>query len=253
MNSYFIKLGGSLITDKSVPRHVRQEALIQIAEELADLYHEQPNATWLVGNGAGSFGHYTVQAVDYKQAPDDEKRVAAVRQSVRDLNAMVVATLKNAGVPAISLPPHSFMYEKQGEVVCDNQQFLDYLQHGRVPIIYGDVIKTDTATRIISTEEVLAVIGNQWGQKLTACIYVSGVDGVLDKHGHTVPVLRRDDRLHVHNNQSDYDVTGGMAQKVSAGFEALAYANHVYIVNGKNRGHLTKAVHLKDIGTQLQA
>jgi len=258
VTSYLIKLGGGLITDKSIPQHVRQDVLAQVASELGELYKDLSSATWLIGNGAGSFGHYTVHAVSYKDAPADPKRIAAVRQSVADLNRLVVAALRAADIPAAALSPHQFIREKDGVIQLDYQKIAEVYARGEIPIVYGDVIDTgDGNSRIASTEEVLKIIGKHQtratGTPATACVYATSVEGVLDQEGMTIPVLRRESGLHVHKNSKDYDVTGGMAQKVAAGFEALQYSQRVYIVDGRNQGHLSRAIRLQDVDTRLEA
>lgn len=258
MASYIIKLGGGLITDKSVPRYVRQDVLEQAAHELAEMYKKHPSATWLIGNGAGSFGHYTVQAVRYKDVPADPEKIKAVRQSVIDLNVLVVTALRASGIPAKGLAPHTFMKEINGRIEFDHRAIAETYAEGEVPVVYGDVITVDDdSSRIAPTEEVLETIGHwqleQTGQKATACVYASSVQGVLDSKGATIPVLRQGDSLHEHKNDRDYDVTGGMAQKVAAGFEALGYAENVYIVNGAAKGHIAQALGLGRIDTRLEA
>lgn len=258
MDRYLIKLGGGLITDKSKPRHVRQHILTQVAAELGKLYHALPKATWLIGNGAGSFGHYTAHVVRYKDDPADPDRIAAVRQSVAELNGLVVAALQAAGVPAQTIAPHTFMYQQDRIIRLDYKKVEAIYQRGAVPVPYGDVIDTNAgSSRVVSTEEVLKILGQHqaalFGKPATACIYATSVDGVLDHRGNTIPFLQRSSGLHVHQNSTDYDLTGGMAQKVAAGFEAFDYAQRVYIVNGNHKGHISRAVELQDVDTQLRA
>ena len=253
--TYIVKLGGGLITDKSIPRHINQDVLEQVSRELVDAYKEQSTATWIIGNGAGSFGHYTVQAVKYKDEPDDPKRIDAVRQSVIDLNLSVVKALRESGLPATGISPHSFMKYVDGQLVMDIEPLTSIWSRGEVPIVHGDVIGSSKTTRIASTEDVLEAIGLHMkasdGKKAEACVYSSSVAGVLDRSGKTIPILRSSDDLHVHQNNKDYDVTGGMAQKVAAGFRALDYAERVFIVNGAVKGHIKNALRLQKVDSEL--
>jgi hypothetical protein len=54
---YFLKMGGSLITDKTTPRTPRMEVLNRLAMEIASACAQNPSLHLVVGNGAGSFGH----------------------------------------------------------------------------------------------------------------------------------------------------------------------------------------------------
>ena len=53
----FLKLGGSLITDKHLADTPRLEVLARLAGEIARALNAQPQFSLLVGHGSGSFGH----------------------------------------------------------------------------------------------------------------------------------------------------------------------------------------------------
>ena len=56
-NIQFLKLGGSLITDKSRPQTARLDVLERLASEIAQAYHKHPDLSLVIGHGSGSFGH----------------------------------------------------------------------------------------------------------------------------------------------------------------------------------------------------
>jgi len=53
----FLKLGGSLITEKSVRETVRREVIERAAREVKEAL-EEGSFGLLLGHGSGSFGHY---------------------------------------------------------------------------------------------------------------------------------------------------------------------------------------------------
>ena len=53
----FLKLGGSLITDKNSPQTPRPEVLVRLANEIQVVRSARPDLKILVGHGSGSFGH----------------------------------------------------------------------------------------------------------------------------------------------------------------------------------------------------
>ncbi len=53
----FLKLGGSLITDKSKARAPRLDVIRRLAAEVRQARAEQPNLALVLGHGSGSFGH----------------------------------------------------------------------------------------------------------------------------------------------------------------------------------------------------
>ncbi|MEO1290635.1 MAG: uridylate kinase, partial [Chloroflexota bacterium] len=52
-----IKLGGSLITDKTQEATLRPDVLARIADEIAQIYNSH-DLRLIVGHGSGSFGHF---------------------------------------------------------------------------------------------------------------------------------------------------------------------------------------------------
>jgi len=59
MNSHliFLKLGGSLITDKTKPHTVHGKLISQLGHEILVAQEQDPNMQLILGHGSGSFGH----------------------------------------------------------------------------------------------------------------------------------------------------------------------------------------------------
>ena len=57
----FIKLGGSLITDKDQDSTARYEMLDQLSQELAIAIKQHPEKKFVIGHGSGSFGHFAAK------------------------------------------------------------------------------------------------------------------------------------------------------------------------------------------------
>ena len=53
----FVKLGGSLITDKRVAEAPRLEVIDRMAQEIAAARQADPALQIVIGHGSGSFGH----------------------------------------------------------------------------------------------------------------------------------------------------------------------------------------------------
>ena len=249
---YFIKLGGSLITDKSKPLHDRPDIIKNIARELGQAYKERPEDKWVIGTGAGSYGHYTVQSVKYRDNPSDPLRIAAVHASAEKLCHLVIAALIDEGIPAGIFSPFQHIHQMRSELVVNSEQLTKMLSAKIVPVTHGDIILNDSGSSLIlSTEKALHGLAEHFSKdKMT--IYVTSVDGVLDKDSQAIPVFDHKMSLHEHLNK-DFDVTGGMSQKVQEGFTALGYSSRVYIINGLHTGNLTAALNLETVGTRLEA
>ena len=55
----FLKLGGSLITDKNTPRTARIEVLQRVGIEIKSALEQDSSLQILLGHGSGSFGHFS--------------------------------------------------------------------------------------------------------------------------------------------------------------------------------------------------
>ncbi|MDP7545201.1 MAG: hypothetical protein QGG31_05450, partial [Anaerolineales bacterium] len=53
----YLKLGGSLITDKHDERTPQRSTLRRLAREIVAGMEQRPHISLLIGHGAGSFGH----------------------------------------------------------------------------------------------------------------------------------------------------------------------------------------------------
>lgn len=255
MKAIFIKLGGSLITDKTTPMSVKESVIDTIAAELSTIYQNNPETVLIIGNGAGSFGHFAVHKTNWKENKKDPMRIAEVRQITTSLNSIVLKHLVSKNIPTISFSPSSFLEYRSGKMLSWLESVFHFVSIGITPLVFGDVIfDANEGSRIISTEEVLEVIAQKWikdGNTIESFVYCTSVDGVLDNNSKTIPKLLSTMPLNTITETKGFDVTGGMAQKVLAGYRALEYCDRVYIINGSIKGNLTKAINKQDIGTQL--
>ena len=73
------------------------------------------------------------------------------------LNRLVVDALREAGVPVLPLQPSASAYCHDGELrSLDERPVRVALEHGLVPVLYGDVALDEVrGGTIISTEEIL--------------------------------------------------------------------------------------------------
>ena len=252
----FIKFGGSLITDKTRPMTAKPKAINQICAEFARLYHAHPEYCWFLGNGAGSFGHYMVHQTNWREQPANPLAIARIRQATAQLNQLIIDQLLKNDVPALTLAPAAFSTYEVDHYDTAGRSALQFAALRAVPVVYGDVVSSsDGSARIMSTEDALDELAEQWqaaGNTVERVIYCGSVDGVYGSDGAVVPSLSPsivDDSI---GGAQGYDVTGGMSQKVNAGFRALSYTSHVHIINGLVKGQLTECLLGHDVGTKLQ-
>jgi isopentenyl phosphate kinase len=247
---FFVKLGGSLITDKRRQATPRLSLLRQLAQELGGVLRSSPSSRFLFGHGSGSFGHWEASQYGTRHGvatPDGWYGFARVSTAALELNRLVVKSFVEAGVPMISLQPAASVQAREGTIVslalAPIRQALD---HGLVPLVFGDVAFDEVwGGTILSTEDLFFYLA---ATLMPAWILLLGnAPGVLDGDHKTIPVITPQSYPLVkeHLRHSGYtDVTGGMADKVERMVTLVGQAPslRVRIMAGTRPGHLREAL-----------
>lgn len=218
----FLKLGGSLLTDKTGFEALRPEIMARLAEEIAVARRANPSLKLVLGHGSGSFGHvagakYGTRSGVY--GPEQWFGFAEVADAAARLNRIVVASLLSAGVPAVGLSSFASARVSNGKITHLNVETLrSALNAGLVPVVYGDVaFDAIRGGTIISTEEIMEYLS---AEMPAAWLLLAGeTPGVLDLQGEVIPLITRHtlpEVLPALGASRGTDVTGGMASKVLA-------------------------------------
>jgi isopentenyl phosphate kinase len=254
----FLKLGGSLITDKTRPETPRLEVLQRLAGEIAAARDSRPGLSILLGHGSGSYGHSVASRYGTHRgaaSEEDWRGFAEVWHVANALNRLVVDAMVSAGLPAISFPPSASALADGGEIVdLAIEPVARALGSGLLPIVAGDVaFDRQRGSTIISTERVFARLA----QALQPThLLLAGVDrGVFADFPANTRIF---DRLREADlgpatltGSAATDVTGGMADKVR---HAMAMARaapglEVRIFSGMEPGAVQAALLGIQIGT----
>ncbi|GAB4522225.1 MAG: isopentenyl phosphate kinase [Anaerolineae bacterium] len=214
----FIKLGGSLITDKRVEASFRAEVMARLAQEIAAAYTAANPL--VIGHGSGSFGHFAASRYGTMQgvATSEQWRgFAEVATVAAELNYLVAHTLHQARVPVWRFQPSASARCRDGllyEMALYPIQ--QALAHGLVPLVYGDVALDDVrGGTIISTEVVLSYLADHL--PVTRILLLGEVDGVYDESGVVISEIHPgnvDMYQAALGGSGGTDVTGGMLTKV---------------------------------------
>lgn len=216
----FLKLGGSLITDKKVERGFRREVMVRLAAEIASALREEPDLRLLIGHGSGSFGHFAAsrhKTIEGVHTHEEWQAFAEVATVAAELNYQVAATLRKAGVPAWRIQPSASAMSRDGELIDMSVLPVQCaLEHRLVPLVYGDVCLDEIrGGTITSTEKVFFYLAGQL--PVDRIVLVGEVDGVLDADRQVIPQITPaniDHILDLLGGSSGVDVTGGMETKV---------------------------------------
>ncbi len=155
----FLKLGGSLITDKDTPRTPRLDVLARLAGEIAEACRQRPQLQLVLGHGSGSYGHVPGRRYGTRQGVRSEQEwmgFAEVWKEARALNQLVVEALAAASLPVIAFPPSAAVTARDGHPLrWDLHPMQAALDAGLLPLINGDTIFDEQrGGTILSTEDL---------------------------------------------------------------------------------------------------
>ena len=248
----FVKLGGSLITDKSRPYTERPDVIKRLAQEIHSA--RSKGAKLVIGHGGGSYPHEPAKLYQTQKgfiSPDSRKGLAVVQDSAARLNRIIIKALMDAGEDAISFQPSSFALAKSSRIVEGYAKPIEKaLEAGMLPVVYGDVgFDLSQGCCILSTEEIFAFLAK--ALKPERIIMAGKVDGVFtadpnrDSSAKLIMEITKDNfhGIKKYLTSSDgIDVTGGMLLKVEKCLELAGTGAQCEIVNGLKPGNLQNAL-----------
>jgi isopentenyl phosphate kinase len=260
----FLKLGGSLITDKNRPHTPRLEVIRRLADEIVAARENEAGLRILLGHGSGSFGHVPARRYGTRQGVRTEQEwhgfVEVWREAVQ-LNRIVVNALGEAGLPAMSLPPSSSTLARDGLVETWNlEPMRRALEANLLPVVFGDVaFDSLRGGTILSTEDLFSHLALELQPRR---ILLAGSEaGVWADFPNCTRLVEEispanwSDLSATVGGSTATDVTGGMASKVQQSLElAQRIPNlEVFIFSGETPGAIEQALSGKHLGTRIRA
>lgn len=240
-----MKLGGSVLTDKSRYRAPRLDVLARLAGEIA-----RSGERVVLVHGAGSYGHVIAKERNLAQGADGSaaQRMAAaqVHADVRELQGLVLQALRDAGLPAMSLSAYDLARLRAGEISnFASEPVHETLAAGFTPVMGGDVVLDAARGFSILSGDVLMVELARSVRPARA-IFVTDVDGIYtaapDEPGATLLRRIEPERDMRETATRGHDITGGMAGKLRRARDVARAGVPVQIVNGMAPGRLAHAL-----------
>jgi isopentenyl phosphate kinase len=251
-----VKLGGSLITDKSQLRAFCADRMKALAQEI-----RMAGKEIILVHGAGSFGHILAEEHKLKEGYLDETQIAGiseVQRDVKDLNLKVMDALVKEGLKPVALPPRSIVRMSDGALEhMDIQPFREYLELGMMPVTFGDVVlDSKRKFAICSGDDLVLWLSREF--KPERVVFATDTDGVYPDYppaeGSAI-IEKLDWRTFKSLEESRTgraDVTGGIVRKLTLMFDIADLGAETWVINGSTDERLMNFLTGQDVpGTQI--
>jgi isopentenyl phosphate kinase len=246
MKSYvFVKIGGSFITNKDKPVSLNYRSL-QLLYEIVKRVHTS-GVRLIMGNGGGSFAHYTVLKHRDKGSID---LLVKCHEATRSLNRIIVDYLVEGGLPVTSIQTSAIIHYMEGAFRVFYEPVALLVELGVIPILYGECIPSMRAPIVLSTERVFELLaGYLKPERIVLLTDVSGVYTCDPKTCsnpeliHEITPRNLEEVLELLKRHEKSDATGGVYGKVLL-MSKLAFElkTNVVITSGFNVDSAVEAI-----------
>ncbi|MEK6256458.1 MAG: isopentenyl phosphate kinase [Chloroflexota bacterium] len=263
-NLQFLKLGGSLITDKSIPSTPRLDVIARLAAEIAAVKEKEPNLQIILGHGSGSFGHVPAKKYGTRNGVKTMQQWSGFTQvwwQATSLNRLVIEALQNAGILAIAFPASAGAITKSGRLTNWNiTPLLAALEAGMLPVVFGDVaFDNQIGGTILSTEDIFEYLAAKLNpSRVLLAGLEQGVYSDYPERTNLIPTISPqniDEISAFLGGSAATDVTGGMDSKVNQMLNLVEKFpfTQVCIFSGNEADNVKNALLGDHLGTHIKS
>ncbi|MCK4444105.1 MAG: hypothetical protein KAW09_06150, partial [Thermoplasmata archaeon] len=174
-----------------------------------------------------------------------------IQQDVRMLNFNVIETMRDRGIPAVSLAPNALVRLNRGKFKeFDMQPFRHHLKMRTVPVTFGDVVP-DISRRfgICSGDDLMLHLAKEFKPRMA--VFVTKVDGIFTKDPDSEKgppaefieeINDKTIKLIEDSKKGVPDVTGRMKGKARMMLKMAKGGVDCIVLNGLERNRLRKAL-----------
>ncbi len=240
-----MKVGGSVITEKSGEAVPKLEVMESAAEEISKV-----DGRLILIHGAGSFGHPIAEKYKLHSGYLGRwqlKGVSELKVNLMELSRLFLSALTRSGVSAYPFMPSSFVTSKNGRIFyCALKPLRRVLGLGAAPLLHGDLVPDlDSGFSITSGDQLASFLAVKLKPRMV--IFGCDVDGLYtrDPKRHSDAKLIRllkvgdvEEKLKSVESTDGVDVTGGIYGKIREAALIAGVGVPTAIVNMERRGRL---------------
>lgn len=244
-----IKLGGSVITDKSARNAPKLEKISEIADAISSL-----GGKLILIHGAGSFAHPIVlehRLQEGLSSKDQLKGFVEVKYSLLELQRILIGAFQSRGVPVAPIMPSSCIVASDGRISAFNlAPIRRFIELGLIPLLHGDLVPDRRrGLSVISGDRLALYLAERMGARMV--IFGCDVDGLfdadprIDPNARLIPLVappNYGEALRAAGGSGGLDVTGGMRRKVLESIRLARKGIEVVILNLNRPWDLGKAI-----------
>jgi isopentenyl phosphate kinase len=223
-----IKLGGSLLTDKSTPYTASEENISSVARELKECIDSGLIKDLILIHGVGSFGHPPV--LKHKlhmgfQHRDQLLAMSETQLSINQYRLLLTQKFIDAGIPVNLMHPSSFCVNEKMKI---SDIFIKavqgFLSLGMIPLVGGDMLYDSKMGFSVGGGDQLTVL---FAKLFSAenVIFAADVEGIYTKNprqfqdAELIPYINMNhlsEIIEQTDSSSQKDASGSMKGKLQA-------------------------------------
>ena len=229
-------MGGSIITNKDRPLSPRKKTIDKIIKNLKKI-----SEPVILVHGGGSFGHYWSVRYDMhtKPAKYDYHGIAIVKNSMIELNKIILDSMVKNKLNPYCLPPTDFMAGDK-PIISKIKQIKNMAESNLTPVTFGDALwYGQKKSYILSGDRIMSILAKSLRPRLS--IFLLNVDGLYsDFNTKKLIYDMKDQQASI--QEISMDVTGGMKRKVEEAIKISKMGLKVFFVNGNKPHRVVDAI-----------
>ncbi|MBT5614347.1 MAG: hypothetical protein HOJ64_05690 [Euryarchaeota archaeon] len=256
-----IKLGGGLITDKSISKTINMSAIDKVCKVILEIQNEGYNI--IIVHGAGSYGHILAKEMDIANGIDKNNRhgqrnaVKKIRKDMLELNSHVIESLENLNLNVEVHPPSKWAkgigMNFKGDITIFEKK-----PKGVIPMCFGDVVdrEDDFEFGILSGDDLMYRLSVEIPDVKYTIFLLGDVGGVMDlpptnPDAKILEIWSKTNFVKTKHN-SDIDVTGGIDLKLDRAARISKHVSEVWFLDGRNPNRIIELIRDGEtIGTKI--